>query len=219
MVTLVFVAVLLAVVALDVWLIHPWERKHSRYAPRHAGAPLELVVPRNLFFHPGHTWARLDADGLITVGIDDLAQTLAGEPLEFEPPVVGSSVTAGQPAFGIGSQERRLRLAAPVSGTVAKVNPEFGKDPVRLRWQPYKEGWMFRVAPGDRLSAELQAMAIGRDAELWMRSELDRLDRLFDQGVLGPAVVGALQNSGTDTRALIEREIFRVENHRQERVS
>lgn len=96
MVTLVFVAVLVLAVAVDLWLIRPWERRNLPGVSDHTDAGLEFVVPRTLFFHPGHTWARLDEDGLVTVGVDDLARTLIGEFSSVELPTVGTWVTAGR---------------------------------------------------------------------------------------------------------------------------
>jgi glycine cleavage system H lipoate-binding protein len=210
-VTLVFVAVLLAAFALDLWVIRPWEAKHRPAIVGHDEAPLEIVVPRTLFFHPGHTWARLESDGHVTVGVDDLARTAIGDVKDIELPVVGECLTAGRPAIAVQLAAGRLFLAAPVSGTVTEVNRVLGTDSVRLRWRPYKEGWAFRLAPGDNLAAELGRLNIGRDAERWMRRELDRLSRMIDVGILELPVEGALQRAGDDARRRVSREFFRIE--------
>jgi glycine cleavage system H lipoate-binding protein len=210
-VTLVFVAVLLAAFVLDVWLIRPWEAKHRPPSSAPDDASLEFVVPRTLFFHPGHTWARLDGDGLVTVGVDDLARTVIGDLEAVELPAVGEHLTAGQPALTVRQKTRRLRLVAPVSGTVTEVNAAIGRDPVRLRWRPYKEGWSYRVAPSDQLSVELGRSAISRDAESWMRVELDRLGLLFEDGTMSPPVEGALQRAGDDVWARFERDFLKID--------
>ncbi len=210
-VTLVFIGVLLAAVALDAWLIRPWERRHlPPPRSRHHGAA-ELVVPRTLFFHPGHTWARLEENGQVTVGVDDLVRSLVGELSAVELPGAGKGLQAGRPALAIRQGARRLQLAAPVSGRVVEVNAALGRDPVRLRWRPYKEGWAFRLAPGERLAAELGALAIGRDAERWMRAEMEALDRLFDRGVLAPPVEGALAGAGDEAWAQFQREHLKLD--------
>lgn len=208
MVTLVFVAVLLAAVALDVWLIRPLERRRSTAKMGDAEGTLEVIVPRTLFFHPGHTWARLDGDGRVTVGIDDLARTLVGNLSTVELPTVGTTVNAGEPAFAIGQGPRRVAFAAPVSGTVVDTNAALGMDPVRLRWRPYKEGWVVRLAPGDRLPTELAGLKIGIDAARWMRSELERLDQLFARGVLGLPAEGSLERAGDGAWAVFGREVL-----------
>ena len=219
MVTLVFVAVLLAAFALDLWFIQPWEAKHRPKSTVHGDAALEIVVPRTLFFHPGHTWARLDHDGQVTVGVDDLARTVIGDLSAVELPAIGQRLKAGEAALGSRQGVRRLRFAAPVSGTVTEVNAALGRDPVRLRWRPYKEGWAFRLAPDDRLSAELGSLAIGREAERWMAAEMERLRDLFACELLTGPLEGSLQKAGDDAWALVQHNILRLDGATQEVVS
>jgi glycine cleavage system H protein len=216
MVTLIFVAVLLLAVALDLWLIRPWEVKHLARPPGFDDALLEFVVPRTLFFHPGHSWARLDEDGQITVGVDDLARTVIGDFSAIESPAIGAQLTAGLPAFGIRLGKRLLRLAAPVSGTVTEINAVLGKDHVRLRWRPYKEGWIYRVAPGEQLSAELKSLAIGQDSERWMAREIVRLRDLFESGQLAPPVEGAMQRASDEAWTLVQRNILQLNSESKE---
>jgi glycine cleavage system H protein len=218
-VTLVFVAVILAAVALDVWVIRPWTEKHRPRVGHSHDAPIEIVVPRTLFFHPGHTWARLDDDGKVTVGVDDLVRTVAGDLSAVELPAVGNAVRAGDRAMSIRVGPRSLALPAPVGGTVSEVNAVLGKDPVRLRWRPYKEGWAFRISPGDSLSRELAELVIGRDAQRWMRKELDRLSELIGDGVPSPPLAGALAHPGSGAWALFNGEATDVGGEDEERVA
>lgn len=210
MVTLVFVGVLLAAVTLDYWMIRPWERRHLPSARSRRDEALEVVVPRTLFFHPGHTWARLEEDGRVAVGVDDLVRSLIGEMSAVELPGVGDRLEAGRPALAIRQGARRLRLAAPVSGRVVEVNTALGRDPVRLRWRPYKEGWTFRLVPGEGLASELGALAIGRDAARWMRAEMDTLDGLFEIGVLAHPVEAALAGAGDEAWARFQVELLKL---------
>ncbi len=211
MVTLVFVAMLVAAFALDRWVISPWEVRHRPATSAADDASLEIVVPRTLFFHPGHSWARLDSDGQVTVGFDDFARTVVGDLGSIELPTIGQRLVAGKPALAFRQATGRLSLPAPVSGTVTEVNRVLGSDPVRLRWRPYKEGWAFRLAPGDKLASELGRLHIGRDAENWMQQELDRLRRLFAVGLLESPVEGTLQRSAAEVQRRIAHEIFRTE--------
>src|SRR5574338_1293731 len=62
----------------------------ARAEPRPASAPRPAVagwfqVPAGVFLHPGHTWARLEPDGLVAVGADDFAHRLIG-PATFDLP-------------------------------------------------------------------------------------------------------------------------------------
>ncbi|MCU0304756.1 MAG: hypothetical protein MUC56_11935 [Thermoanaerobaculales bacterium] len=206
--TLIFIAMLLAAIALDVWVIRPIERRSSTGAGGRPAPAVELVVPRTLFFHPGHSWARLDGDGTVTVGVDDLLLTLVGGLTAVGLPGVGDRVTAGRPALSIRGGDQELAVPSPISGRVVAVNSELGRDAARLRWRPYKEGWAYRVVPGDRLAAELAGLVIGRDAERWMAREIRRVDRLFASGVLEAPVAGSLQRAGSAGWAAFTREIL-----------
>jgi len=210
LVTLVFVAVLLLAFALDALVIRPLEGRRAAGSRGHQDPPVELTVPRTLFFHPAHTWVRLEEDGTVTVGVDDLLRTLVGDLSSVELPAVGDRVAAGRPAMVVRGEGRSLRVPAPVSGRIAEVNRQLGSDPARLRWRPYKEGWAFRLVPGDRLSAELGALAIGRDAERWMALEIQRVDGLFDHGLLEAPLEGAVGRGNASAWAAFEREILGV---------
>jgi hypothetical protein len=96
MVTLVFVAILLLAFALDLWVIRPLEKQRPSTDTSRADAALEFIVPRTLFFHPGHTWARLDDDGLATAGVDDVVCTAVGQNWSVEAPAAGTQNTAGE---------------------------------------------------------------------------------------------------------------------------
>jgi glycine cleavage system H protein len=216
-VTLVFVGVILVVVAIDMCLIQPYEKRHASTKAKGIDTAVEFVVPRTLFFHPGHTWLRLDDDGLVTVGIDDFARTLIGDFSTVEPPEVGSQLRIGEPLIGVRTGGGQLSLVAPVSGTVAESNTALGKDTVRLRWRPYKEGWVARLAPGDALPVELAGLTIGRDAERWMCSELDRLTEIVENGTLEMPLEGTLQRVDSDLMARMEREVFKNRAEASER--
>ena len=75
---------------------------------------------------------------------------------------------------------------------------------------------MLRLVPGEHLSSELSDLAIGSDAERWMRSELDRLETLFERDLLAPPVKGALERSGEGAWALFEREILGLDPNGEE---
>jgi len=198
-VTLAFVAVLLAVFLLDLLVIRPWEARRPPKEPDGGDAALEFVVPRTVFFHPGHVWARIDDDGGVTVGIDDLARTAIGDLSSVELPSVGDRLIAGRPAMAVRQGKRWLRMVAPLSGRVTATNGDFGRDPVRLRWRPYKEGWAYRLDPDAGATREIASLRIGREAAAWMGREIERLRRLFDVGTFDPPVEGSLTRA--DDRA------------------
>jgi glycine cleavage system H lipoate-binding protein len=99
-----------------------------------------------LFFHPGHSWARmLDAEGEVLVGWDDFARRLIGPPEGFRFPSVGSRIQAGRPAWSVASDGRVLPMVAPVDGEVVEINDAVVKNPDLAGRDPYGDGWLMRV--------------------------------------------------------------------------
>ena len=107
-----------------------------------------MQFPTDLRYSSEHTWARRDGDR-ITVGITDFAQEELGEVLFLELPAVGRAVSAGE-SFGVVESVKAVSdLFAPVSGTVAAVNPRLDEAPELVNQAPYGDGWMITLEAYD----------------------------------------------------------------------
>jgi glycine cleavage system H lipoate-binding protein len=112
-------------------------------------------VPAGVHLHPGHTWARLEADGLVAVGADDFAHKLVGA-ASVALPRLGDHVSQGEPALEIGDGEKSVPMVSPVDGTVVAVNAAAKERPDGLS-DPYGRSWLYKVkAP--RLTANLRQL-------------------------------------------------------------
>ncbi len=100
-------------------------------------------VPAGIHLHPGHTWARLEPDGLVAVGADDFAHKLVG-PARIDLPNLGAHVLQGEPALEIGDAERTVAMLSPVDGTVVAINAAVCERPDALD-DPYGASWLFKV--------------------------------------------------------------------------
>lgn len=134
-------------------------------------------LPAGVKLHPGHTWARLEPDGLVTVGIDDFAHKLVG-PAAVDLPAVGARVAQGEPALALRDEGRSVDMLSPVDGTVLSVNPALAESAAALD-DPYGAGWLFKVKPA-RLAANLRQLhgpeAGRRMLELASESLVRRMD-------------------------------------------
>jgi len=113
----------------------------------------DASYPDELLYHPEHDWARVD-DGVATLGITWFAQDALGEVVFFDPPEVGSSVTAGEPYAEVESVKAVSDVVAPVSGEIVEVNTALGDGPEAINEDPYGDGWMVRVKLSDPGEAE-----------------------------------------------------------------
>ena len=100
--------------------------------------------PEDLLYHPEHDWARIDGD-TATFGITWYAQDALGEVVFFDPPEVGSTITAGESYAEVESVKAVSDVIAPMSGEIVETNTALGDGPEAINTDPYGEGWLVKV--------------------------------------------------------------------------
>ena len=107
-----------------------------------------MEFPSDLRYTREHEWARL-TDGLVTIGITGYATDQLGDVVFVELPAVGKKVEAGK-AFGVVEAVKTVSdLYAPVAGEVVEVNDALAGNPALVNQEPYGEGWMIKIKPGN----------------------------------------------------------------------
>jgi glycine cleavage system H protein len=87
-------------------------------------------IPADLRFAASHEWARLEADGTVTVGISDHAQEALGDVVFVELPEVGKpSLAAGQEAGVVESVKAASDIYAPIAGEVHRGQRSADRQP------------------------------------------------------------------------------------------
>lgn len=105
-----------------------------------------MQIPDNLKYAKTHEWARLDDDGLVTVGITDHAQELLGDLVYVESPELGRKVAAGDACAVVESVKAASDVYAPIAGEVVAVNEELASTPEKINQDPYG-AWLFKLKP------------------------------------------------------------------------
>lgn len=174
-------------------------------------------MPADLFFHPGHTWARVEGDDTVTVGIDSFARQLVGSAAAFRLPAVGQSLTQGERALALSAHGKAVDLLSPVDGTVVAVNARALQSPQTAHAAPYTDGWLLKVKSA-KLSANLKNLLSGELALRWMDTACERLGRemsgmelgqvYLDGGTLVDGIAVSASPEGWDT---IARSFFLTE--------
>ncbi len=72
----------------------------------------------------------------------------------FDPPEVGSSVTASELYAEVESVKAVSDVVAPLSGEIVEVNTELAGTPEAINEDPYDAGWMIRVKLSDSREAD-----------------------------------------------------------------
>jgi glycine cleavage system H protein len=108
----------------------------------------DASYPEGLLYHAEHDWARVDGD-VATFGITWFAQEALGEVVFFDPPEVGSTVTADEFYAEVESVKAVSDVIAPLSGEIVEVNAALADTPEAINEDPYGAGWMVRVKLAD----------------------------------------------------------------------
>jgi glycine cleavage system H lipoate-binding protein len=131
-------------------------------------------MPEWMYFHPGHTWARLESNDTVTVGIDGFARQLVGSDARFQLPAVGQAVSQGMPALSLLARGKSVDMLSPVDGTVVAVNQTAIESPATVQAAPYTDGWLMRIR-SPKLAANLKNLMSGELARRWMDTVCERL--------------------------------------------
>jgi glycine cleavage system H protein len=79
---------------------------------------------------------------MVRVGFTSFPCSFLGDVVFVELPPPGTEVVAGERIGVVESSTAVCEVAAPVSGTVAEVNPELETSPERITADPYGNGWL-----------------------------------------------------------------------------
>jgi glycine cleavage system H protein len=104
-----------------------------------------LVILEELRYSKDHTWARLDDDNRITIGISDYAQEELGDISGINLPEEGDEVVKDESFGSLESQNEVTDLFSPLSGEIVEVNQELLESPEIINEDPYQDGWILRI--------------------------------------------------------------------------
>ena len=107
-------------------------------------------LPEDLYYVvEKHVWARHE-DGVVTVGLTDVAQNLAKGIISVSPKKVGRRVDAGKSVATVESSKWVGPFPAPLSGQITGDNRlGFEADIAVANRDPYGAGWLIRLRPSD----------------------------------------------------------------------
>ena len=122
-------------------------------------------IPAGLRYAESHEWARLEADGTVTVGISDHAQEALGDVVFVELAEIGKAFAAGDAAGVVESVKAASDIYSPVAGEVIAVNEELSGSPELLNSDPYG-AWIFKLKPSNSADLEKLLDAAGYKAAI-----------------------------------------------------
>ena len=122
-----------------------------------------MTQPTDRRYTESHEWVMLGPDGLLWVGITDVAQDLLGDLVFVGDFKVGRALKAGEPAGVVESVKTASDVYAPVDGEVAAFNEALEAEPGLLNSRPF-ETWIFKLKSDASLDGLLDTAAYARAA-------------------------------------------------------
>ena len=144
---------------------------HPAFAIKPALAKRPINIDEFTFmpdlYYGGHIWVK-PLDVLVRLGVDDFASTLIG-PDDIEMVRPGERIHSGLPFVWMASGDKKVKLLAPIGGSVVQLNPDISQDPSLIRKDPYGRGWLMVLKP-DALEV-LSGLLHGKSAKEWFAAE------------------------------------------------
>lgn len=109
-------------------------------------------------------WVRREEDGLLTVGMTDLSQTIAGKILTLRVRRPGTQRPSGKPVATIESGKWAGPIPNVFDCEIVEGNEEALEDPSLLNIEPY-DAWIVRVKPLNGADEALAGLKVGDEAE------------------------------------------------------
>jgi glycine cleavage system H protein len=104
--------------------------------------------PDELYYNPeGNVWARLEADGTLTVGMTAYGCALSGEIVAWTAKPIGRVVERNKSTGIVESGKWVGPVKAPASGEIIAVNEDVAVKPGAINTDPYGSGWLVRLRP------------------------------------------------------------------------
>lgn len=137
-----------------------------------------VTAPKGLYFDKTHTWAFMEKDGNVKVGLDDFLQHVTGTLNRVIMKEPGEMVRKGEKILTIVRDGKQLNIYSPISGIIVEQNQKLLSDTSVINSSPFSKGWVYLIEPKNWLR-EIQFMIMGENYREWLQNEFTRLKDFF----------------------------------------
>jgi glycine cleavage system H protein len=127
----------------------------------------------SLFYHPGHTWVKVEKADEVRIGIDSFLGKMIGKVKVIVLPLSGGRFLQGETLCSIIQEEGILHIVFPVSGSILSVNQKLKDQPELVTKDPLGEGFLLTLRPKN-LQRDQKHLSFGEAALSWYQKELER---------------------------------------------
>lgn len=114
--------------------------------------PSTVMAPAGILYGKSHTWAFMEKNGTLTLGIDDFLQHVTGTISRITLRAPGEKIRRGERLASVIQRGKQLDIISPVSGTIVSRNERLTGNTALLHSSPYAEGWIYGIEPDNWLN-------------------------------------------------------------------
>lgn len=133
-----------------------------------------VLAPAGLFYDKTHTWALMEKDGSVRIGLDDFLLHVTGRITKIKMKEKYEKVEKGKSFISIIQDGKKLDINAPLSGTVTACNEKLENHSFLLNQSPYSDGWVYTVKP-DNWIRDIEGYLMAEKYREWLKDEFLRL--------------------------------------------
>jgi glycine cleavage system H lipoate-binding protein len=171
---------------------HPAFKKSYEVVENIVFDNLSVKVPADSYVSRGHTWAELQGNGMLKIGIDEFAVKSMGKFVVTNIAKTGTLLKKGDIIIEAKLGDKDLSFRSPVDGTINFVNDDLvGK----VFSDPYGEDWGVMVSP---VNFETNAASLKANEKVveWMKNEFIRLKNYIVENSVKPQLAGVTMLDG-----------------------
>jgi len=153
---------------------------------------ISVTVPADSYVSRGHTWAELQGNGLIKIGIDEFVLKSVGKFIVTNIAKSGTLVKKGDVIIEAKLGDKNFGFRSPIDGTINFINDDLIGKTIS---DPYGEDWGIMVSP---INFEKNAASLKANEKVidWMKNEFVRLKNYIVENSVKPQLAGVTMLDG-----------------------
>ncbi|HYA89963.1 MAG TPA: glycine cleavage system protein H [Thermodesulfobacteriota bacterium] len=154
-----------------------------------------LDIKGSFFYHPGHTWVKVEKADEVRVGLDCFIRRMIGKVNVIVLPLSGTRCRRGENLCSIIQEEGILDIVFPLSGSILSVNQKLKDQPDLINKDPMGDGFLLILKPKN-LQRDQQYLFSGEAALSWYRKDLERFKTAIISELNGQERIGITMQDG-----------------------
>ncbi len=166
-----------------------------------------LNIHGSLFYHPGHTWVKVEKADEVRIGLDCFLGKIVGKVKVIVLPLSGRRCLQGESLCSLILEKGILDLVFPVSGLILSVNERLKDEPELITEDPLGEGFLLTLKPKN-LQRDQRHLFFGEAAVDWYQKEMERFKgAILPESSPGQRGIGTTMQDGQIRLGEIKRLI------------